>query len=618
MLDALLGTDVALGALKGLLVARTEANPLFLEESVRSLAETGALAGERGTYRLTRPIEQLKMPATVQAILAARVDRLAPEAKRLLQAAAAIGKNFALPLLLAITDAQEPEVRAGLTSLQAAEFLYEVKLSPDQEYTFKHALTHEVTYSGLLHERRRELHARIVDAIESLYRDRLDEHIERLAHHAFSGALREKAVHYLRQAGIKAAARSALADARARFEQAISVLEALPESQSKQEKAFETRLELRPVLNLLGELRRSLERQCEAEVLAERLNDDRRRALVCTFMTNIHSLLGEPDEALATGSRALKIAGRLGDLRLRLRATTYLEQAHYMRGDYRRVIELATDNLAALPVDLIYEYFGMPAPVSVYDRTWLALSLAQLGRLSEGEVHEKEAIQLAEPTHHAFTVGMAYRAAGIIRLVKGDWDTARSRIEHGLAVDRTGNVALMLPLDIALLGRVLAELGKTTEAVNLLHEAEKYHEHLLASDYPYRGTSVYFELGRSSLLLGRLDEARSLADRAVELSGRHPGFAARALHLLGDIATHPDRFDGKSAKVYYRKALALAESREMRPLIAQCHLGLGKVNRFTCRRDQVLKHLTMAIMMYREMGMAYWLEQSEAELRQLG
>jgi tetratricopeptide (TPR) repeat protein len=197
-------------------------------------------------------------------------------------------------------------------------------------------------------------------------------------------------------------------------------------------------------------------------------------------------------------------------------------------------------------------------------------------------------------------------------------------------VDRTGNVALMLPLDVALLGRVLAELGKATEAANLLHEAEKYHEHLLASDYPYRGTSVftqtgtpagcvrYFKLGRSSLLLGRLDEARSLTDRAVELSGRHPGFAARALHLLGDIAIHPDRFDGKSAKVYYQKALALAESREMRPLIAQCHLGLGKVNRLSSRQDQALKHLTVAITMYREMGLTYWWKQVEAELHQLG
>jgi predicted ATPase len=155
LLCALLGTDEALAPLKILLVERTDANPLFLEESVRALVETGALAGERGAYQLTRPVEQLRMPATVQAILAARIDRLDPEAKRLLQAAAVIGKDVALPLLLAIADAPEPEVRADLARLQAAEFLYEVRLFPDLEYTFKHALTHEVTYGGLLQQRRR-------------------------------------------------------------------------------------------------------------------------------------------------------------------------------------------------------------------------------------------------------------------------------------------------------------------------------------------------------------------------------------------------------------------------------------------------------------------------------
>ena len=122
---------------------------------MRALVETAALVGERGAYRLTRPVEQLTIPATVQAILAARIDRLAPEAKRLLQAAAVIGKDVALPLLLAIADAPEPEVRADLARLQAAEFLYEVRLFPDLEYTFKHALTHEVTYGGLLQQRRR-------------------------------------------------------------------------------------------------------------------------------------------------------------------------------------------------------------------------------------------------------------------------------------------------------------------------------------------------------------------------------------------------------------------------------------------------------------------------------
>ena len=252
-------------------------------------------------------------------------------------------------------------------------------------------------------------------------RDRLGEQIEQLAHHALRGELREKAVLYLRQAGTKAAARSALQDARAWFEQALGVLETLPESPSTLEQAFEIRLELRPVLIQLGEVRRVLERLREAEALAERLNDDRRRGQVCAFMTNVHSLLGELDEALVTGTRALEIAGRLGDLRLRILTTTYLEQAHYYRGEYERVVELATDNLAALPADWVYESFGSTAPASVYDRFWLVKSLAELGRFAEAAEHEAEAIRLAEPTHHAFTIGLAHRAAGTLHLLKGDW-----------------------------------------------------------------------------------------------------------------------------------------------------------------------------------------------------
>src|SRR6516225_4268507 len=230
LLDALLDTDVALAPLKILLVERTDANPLFLEESVRALVEMGALAGERGAYRLTRPVEQLRMPATVQAILAARIDRLAPEAKRLLQAAAVIGKDVPIPLLLAIADVPEPEVRAELTRLQAAEFLYEVRLFPDLEYTFKHALTHEAAYQGLLHDRQRALHARITEAIERLSSERIAEQSERLAHHALRGELWEKAVAYLRQAGLRAMARGANHEAVAHLEQALGALSHLPET----------------------------------------------------------------------------------------------------------------------------------------------------------------------------------------------------------------------------------------------------------------------------------------------------------------------------------------------------------------------------------------------------
>src|SRR5262249_29709606 len=151
--------------------------------------------------------------------------------------------------------------------LQAAEFIYESGLFPDLEYSFTHALTHDVTYGGLLEGRRRELHARVVGAIEALHRDRLGEQIARLAHHAIRGDLRAKAVGYLRQAGTIAVERSALPDALAWFEQALSVTETLPDSQATLEQGFDIRLQMRNVLALLGELERARDRLREAEVL---------------------------------------------------------------------------------------------------------------------------------------------------------------------------------------------------------------------------------------------------------------------------------------------------------------------------------------------------------------
>jgi class 3 adenylate cyclase/tetratricopeptide (TPR) repeat protein len=612
LLDALLGEDPGLAPLKQRLVKR--GNPFFLEETVRTLVETKALAGERGRYRLTQPVQAIQVPATVQAMLAARIDRLPPEDKRLLQVASVVGKDVPFALLQAIADLPDEALRVGLDQLQAAEFLYETGLFPDLEYSFKHALTHEVTYSSLLQERRRELHARTVGALETLHRDRLGEHIERLAHHALRGKLREKAVGYLRQAGVKAAARSALQVARVWFEQALDVLEALPESQSTLEQGFEIRLELRPVLNQLGEGRRLLERLREAEVLAERLNDGRRRGQVCAIATNTHALLGELDEALVTGTRALEIAGRLGDLRLRILTTSYLELTYYYRGEYERAVELATDNLAALPTDWVSEYLGAAAPTSVLDRVWLVMSLAELGRFAEAGQYEAEAVRLAEPTQHAYTVGQAYRAASTLHLLEGDWAKACALVEHGIAVARTGNVVLLLPWALASSAWAFAQLGDASEALNRLRESEQLLERQGARGIVAFRAWAYHALGRACLMLGRLDEARRLGERAVEFSPGHQGFMAHALHLLGDIATHPDRFDPESGGAHYREVLALAEPRGMRPLVAHCHFGLGKLYWRIGKRQRAHEHLATATTMYREMGMGFWLEKAGAEL----
>ena len=243
--------------LKRLLIERTEGNPFFLEESVRTLVETGVLVGTPGAYRLAHDVTTFQVPATVQAVLAARIDRLSPEDKSLLQSAAVIGKDVPAALLQAIAEGPEATLHQSLSRLQAAEFLYETRLFPEPEYTFKHALTHETAYGSLLQERRRVLHAHIVDAMATLYADHLAEQVERLAHHALRGEVWAKALMDASRAGrrlwrgqptarrwgIRAGAQCPCASARDR---------------NTREQAIELRFALRPALLPSGDFGRVL------------------------------------------------------------------------------------------------------------------------------------------------------------------------------------------------------------------------------------------------------------------------------------------------------------------------------------------------------------------------
>jgi class 3 adenylate cyclase/tetratricopeptide (TPR) repeat protein len=613
LLTGLLGSDPSLDALKRTLIVRTEGNPLFLEESVQALVETGALVGERGTYRLGHDATTVQVPSTVQAILAARIDRLSLEDKRLLQAASVIGPDVPFALLLAVADLDEEPLRRGLDHLQAAEFLYESGLFPDLEYTFKHALTQEVAYGGLLQERRRDLHARLVDAIEALHRERPGEQIERLAHHALRGEVWEKAVPYLRQAGLKAAGRSALPEARDWLEQALGVLAALPESPSTLAQGFDIRLELRPFLAQLGEYRQVMDRLREAEAIAEALDDDRRRGRVCAVLTNAHSQLGELDEALELGTRALAIARRGGDLGLRLLTTTYLEQASYFRGEYERAVELALDNMGALPPDLAGESFGAAMPIAIYDRYLLIRSLAQLGRFADGARYEAEARRLAESTRHAYPVGMAHVAASWLYLLQGDWARAGALVEQGIAAYRSGTILLNLPHAVASAAWALAQAGRRELALHRYEEGAALLEREATRGIVGLHAEACHALGRAALLLGRPEDARRLGETALAFSPTHPGFAAHAWHLLADVAAQPEGLDAERAESAYRRALGLAEARAMRPLVAHCHLGLGRLARIAGRAREAKEHLSAAATMYRAMAMDSWSRRAEEE-----
>jgi tetratricopeptide (TPR) repeat protein len=311
----------------------------------------------------------------VQVILAARIDRLPADDKQLLQIAAVIGKHVPFVLLHAVAEAVEDAVQQGLTHLQAAEFLYETRLFPDPEYTFKHALTHEVTYGTLLQDRRKALHARIAGAIEGFYPDRLTEHVERLAYHAVRGEMWEQAVTYLRQAGTKALARSANREAVACFEQALTALQHLPETRERLERAIDLRFDLRTSLFPLGEFERIVGCLREAEALARTLDDQRRLGQLSVYMCHNLVMTGHSTEALPFGQNALALAESLGDVPLQVTGNLYFGVACLRTDDYRQAEDHLLKVLQLLEGDRSRERFGQPGFPAVMARcyvTWFS------------------------------------------------------------------------------------------------------------------------------------------------------------------------------------------------------------------------------------------------------
>ncbi len=240
MLSAMLGDGKDLTPLKRLIIERTEGNPFFMEETVLALFDEGALK-RNGAVKLTRPLNQLKIPPTVQAILAARIDRLGVDQKDLLQTLAVIGTEFKLGLVRRVAAKPGADLEPMLSELQLGEFIYEQPAVGDVEYTFKHALTHDVAYNSVLNERRRVLHERIGAALESIYADSLDDHVAELAHHYARSGNPRKAVDYCLRAVQQCADRGSYAEAVAQFETGLELLLELPDDDRRAELELELR-----------------------------------------------------------------------------------------------------------------------------------------------------------------------------------------------------------------------------------------------------------------------------------------------------------------------------------------------------------------------------------------
>jgi tetratricopeptide (TPR) repeat protein len=616
LLHALLGDDARLQPLTQVLIARTEGNPFFLEESVRTLVETGGLVGERGAYRLAQALPTIQVPATVQAVLAARIDRVPPEEKRLLQTAAVIGTEVPLPLLQAIAEVPEAALHRGLAHLQAAEFLYEARLFPELAYTFTHALTHEVAYSGLLQERRRVLHARIVEVLEAGAGDRVAEDVERLGHHAVRGEVWAKALTYGRQAGEKAMARSAYREAVGSFEQALSALQHLPEQRDTRAQALDLRLALRNALFPSGDFGNILAVLREAEALAATLDDPRRLVQVSCFLTTHFNFRGAYAQAIASAQRALTLATATGEVILHALANQYLGRVYQAQGDYRRAIACFGQTVASLDGARRYERFGLPFLPAVFSRAFLAVCHAELGMFAEGRAVGDEGLQTAEAVDQPASLMFASWGIGLLALRQGNLRLALPRLERTIGLCQDADHPVDFPVMAPALGAAYTLGGRVADAVPLLTQAL---EQAMATDMVGFQALCRLPLGEAHLLAGRLEEAHALAEGALALAREHQerGNEAYALHLLSDIAAHRDPPESEQAEAGYRQALALAEELGMRPLVAHCHRGLGILYATTGQREEARQELTTAVEMYRGMDMTFWLPQTEAALAQV-
>ena len=580
VLGALLGDDPALRPLKDLLIERTEGTPFFLEESVRTLIEMNVLTGEHGNYRLAKPIGGIQVPASVQAVLAARMDRLAPDAKQLLQSASVVGKDFPFALLQGVAERAEDELRRELAHLQAAEFIYETRLFPDLEYTFKHALTHEVAYGSLLQERRRTLHGRIVDAIERLNSDRLNEQVERLAHHAVRGELWEKAVEYLHQSGKKALSRSATQEAIAYFGQALVALEHLPEDRQRIEKAINIRVDLGPALVAKGgfgvpEVEQNYTR---ARTLCERLGETPQLFPVLWGLARIHDARGD-----------LKVGRELSDQLLNL-AQRAQEPALLLEANHGRWANLSLrGELAAARIHLeqgfaLYDrqmhkhhaflYGGHDPGVCCGGHAaevfWL------LGYPDEAKRKSQAAVALARELSHPSSMAHALSFAAWFHQLRGDREAVQSRVQESLSLATEQGFSARQTQTDFLRGWLLVEDGQWQAGLEQMSgpfdraknadALARWHAHcavLMAEACKTTGKAVDG--------LNQVDEALA---RTEQTEGRE--FEAELHRMKGELLLTQSVTDEEQAEACFRKALSVARGQSAKSLELRAAMSLSR------------------------------------------
>jgi len=566
LLAELLGSGPELAELRARIVAQADGTPLFIEELSRALIEQGIVVAEprevpvAPLLRLTRRLIDVQIPASVQAILANRIDQLAHEPRRLLQVASVIGKDIPRDILTAVADLSETLLSNQLAVLQTAEFIYEISRMAGTDYTFKHALTQTVAYEGMLRRQRRDLHARVLGVMETLAADRADELTETLAEHARLGEVWDRAVVLAARAGARANQRSAWADAVRFYDQSLDALNRLPETPERLAQGIDVRLGMRVPLAPLMQQSRLRQMVEEANDLAQRLGDLPRILRVDINRCLVLSQDGDLPVAIAAGRRAQVAARTLADPAAQLSCAFALGQALWFSGEFAEGIAVMQECLPLVRGHMRLFNTGTTGTASVLMLTCLSKTEAMLGNFDSAFALAAENLAIAEETRKPYDITYAHLAVGFAHLLAGQPTEAIASLETALEAGRAAQIHLLIPSVARYLGRAYVEVGRVAETHALMAESLGHAQAAnMVMLVAWCGLAAAKALTRDGDSIGADAQLRE----SLHLARQHGFRPAEALALIQTVELRLADSEPDRAAVALEQAAALVDALSM-------------------------------------------------------
>ena len=552
MLTALLGDGVAVAPLKRLIIEKTEGNPFFMEETVQVLLDEGALVRDGTVVRLTRPLGELKIPPTVQGILAARIDRLPSHAKELLHALAVIGREFPLSLVRAVVTNSDDELGTLLNDLQLGEFVYEQPAVGDIEYVFRHALTQEVAYNSVLMERRQQLHERTGAAIETLYESSVEEHLGELAHHYGRSANAGKAVEYLTQAGKQALNRSAFAEAQAQLQHGFEWVKKLAESPERDVRELELVSTLAQVLMVTRGFT-ALETRAAAEHARDLAEKGGNLAQLVVQVYGIWRSIvntGDYSTAALLADRILYLAQREGSpTSLGFACRAQIDVSFY-RGDLVGV----EDNFLRLSGCLEAAGFRQVPGAAVVGIGTAGLCAWTSGHADIARERIAQAIAFARDSKSPYDLAVARVFETWLYQRLREPQRAEAAATQVLTIVEEHGFPYVRNLNLTMLGWARAQLGSASEGVALIRQGVAGS---VEAGVRLTITDKLTGLAEAQALDGKTNDALITIENALRVNPEELVFRANILICRGELRLRLGQ--SELAEADFREAIALAQ-----------------------------------------------------------